>query len=238
MRVAISGVSGRMGSLIAKTISESTDIELVAAFDPVGVGEEIYGVKISDPADMDRILSEKNPDILIDFTNPDACVENVKIAVKNGVNLIIGTTGLSEEQKMEIEREVKEKVVAVISPNFSIGVNIFWKLVRNAGEMLKDFDVEIVEAHHRQKKDAPSGTAVLTGDILKSVGKGVTFHSIRAGDIVGDHTVLFAGIGERIEITHRAHSRMAFVSGVIRAIRWIKGVKKGIYSMDDVIGAF
>lgn len=247
MRVAVSGACGRMGALIIQNIMESSDMELVAAFDVVKIGSEVEGVGVSDPQDMQEVLEEASPDVLIDFTLADSAFENVKKAASKGVNLIVGTTGFSEEQIDEMNKAIEGNVAAVISPNFSIGVNVFWKMIEDAKSYLKDYDIEIIEAHHRHKKDAPSGTALHAARILgdKFVygregvsprGDEIGIHSVRGGDIVGDHTVLFAGEGERFEITHRAHSRQSFATGAIKAARWVVSAGNGVHSMSEVLG--
>ncbi|MFQ5801146.1 MAG: 4-hydroxy-tetrahydrodipicolinate reductase, partial [Candidatus Hydrothermarchaeales archaeon] len=206
-------------------------------------------------------LKNSGAEILVDFTNPQAALKNAKIAAESGVGLVIGTTGLKKEELEVIERSVEEKhISAVISPNMATGVNVFFKLVKDTALSLGEgYDVEIVEVHHRHKKDAPSGTALRAGEVIAKalgrdlekdgvfgrkgmVGKRKTeeigVHAVRAGDVVGDHTVLFAGEGERIEVIHRAHSRQAFVNGVIKAIRFLAG-RAGdgkIYSTWDVLG--
>ncbi|MHC1636052.1 MAG: 4-hydroxy-tetrahydrodipicolinate reductase [Candidatus Methanospirareceae archaeon] len=258
IRVAVAGARGRMGSHVVRDVIEEESMELVAAFDIVDVGKEIEGsgVKISDAADMEDVLNSKKPDVFVDFTNAAAAVENVKIAARNKIKLVVGTTGFTEEQFREMKEVIEGNVPAVISPNFSIGVNVFWKLISFATPLLPGYEIEIVEMHHSKKKDAPSGTAKKAAEIIESsmkkkakivygrhgalsqreIGE-IGIHAVRAGDIVGDHIVLYAGKGERIEIIHRAHSREAFARGVIKAIEWVNGVEKsGIYSMDDVMG--
>ncbi len=267
IKVAVTGALGRMGSNIIKTICQQEDMKVVAAFEVpnhpkkgedvgelIGIGK--IGVPLSTADELDKVLKETKPDVLVDFTIAHACVENVKIAAKNGVKLVIGTTGFSEEQKEEIEKAIKEnKVSAVISQNFAIGVNIFFKTLEFLAKKLGDYDIEIVEMHHRYKKDAPSGTALRAAEIIKAnrgvdsvfiygrhgmVGERrkeeIGIHALRGGDVVGDHTVIFAGDGERIELTHRASSRQAFVNGVILAIRFIVDKKEGIYNTFDVLG--
>jgi 4-hydroxy-tetrahydrodipicolinate reductase len=194
--------------------------------------------------------------VLIDFTIAKAAVENVCTAASLGVDLVVGTTGISSEQHSQMREAIEGNVAAVITPNFSVGVNLFWKLVADAAAALKgyDFDIEIIEAHHNQKKDAPSGTALATLEAIRRArgesdlpevvygrngimprGKEIGVHAVRAGDIVGDHTVLLAGSGERLEIKHQAHSRAAFASGAVRAASWVAGRKPGIYGMADVL---
>ncbi len=252
IKVAVTGACGRMGSLITKNVLQEEDMELVAAFDVRIVGTDIGGVKVSDVKDIDEVLTKKNPDVLVDFTIASGAVENAMSAAEHGVNLIIGTTGFTPGQQVQMERGIDKKVAAVISPNFSVGVNVFWKMIGEVAKHLKNYDVEIVEVHHRHKKDAPSGTATRAAKIISDAlggkrtiygreglcprGDEIGVHAVRGGDIVGDHLVLFAGDGERMEIIHRAHSRQAFASGAIRAIRWVVNAKKGIHSMDDVLG--
>ncbi|MCW3129510.1 MAG: 4-hydroxy-tetrahydrodipicolinate reductase [Methanophagales archaeon] len=262
IKVAVAGAKGRMGSQVVESIIEENNMELVAGFDPSGVGEEIApGVKISSPDEMDNMLKEVKPDVFVDFTNATAAVENVKVASRNKVKLVVGTTGFSEAELKEMENAIKDHVPAIISPNFSIGVNIFWKLIEEAARHLRAYryHVEIIEMHHSHKKDAPSGTAVKAAEIISNYldaegGKKTAFvygrqgitgertddeigiHAVRAGDIVGDHIVLYAGKGERLEITHRAHSREAFAQGAIKAIEWInRKEKSGIYSMEEMM---
>jgi 4-hydroxy-tetrahydrodipicolinate reductase len=253
IRVALSGALGRMGGLVIEEIKKSGDMELVAGFDIQGSGKPLLGdVRVSNTSDMKNVLSQTKPDVMIDFTSASAAVENVCTAAELGVNLVVGTTGFSADQMDQMKKAIDGHVAAVISPNFSVGVNVFWKLLAVAAASLKDYDVEVIEAHHNQKKDAPSGTALATVDILKNAtgisevvhgrkgvalrGKEIGVHAVRGGDIVGDHTVLFAGTGERLEIRHQAHSRTAFASGAVRAARWVANASPGIYRMSDVLG--
>ncbi|ABK14614.1 MAG: 4-hydroxy-tetrahydrodipicolinate reductase [Methanothrix sp.] len=253
--VALTGAKGRMGSLIIDEIRSSPDLKLVAAIDIIGIGDRVLGdVCVSDARDVQRVLRESRPDVLIDFTVPSAALENIHAAADTGVALVVGTTGFSEEQLSIIEEMIKSAgIAAVISPNFSLGVNVFWKLVEMAARSLSDYDVEVIEAHHRKKKDAPSGTAMRTVEILSRSlgiedvrhgregmcerGREIGVHAVRAGDIVGDHTVLFAGPGERIEIKHQAHSRSAFARGALRAARWVVKAPPGIHSMEEVLAS-
>ena len=264
IRLALVGACGRMGTLIIRRILETEGVELSAAFDLVNVGTDVgvadrlgkeLGIKVSDPKDLAQVLKESKTDVLIDFTVAPATAANAPVAAAAGVNLIIGTTGLSAEQKTNItEAVVKNKVAAVISSNYSIGVNVFFKLIRDAAQYLgpDDYDVEIIEAHHNQKKDAPSGTAMTAAEILSKEmggrkivcgregvcprGNEIGVHSIRGGDIVGDHTVMFIGNSERIEIKHQAHSREIFVAGAVMAAKWVASQKKGVvYEMADVM---
>lgn len=252
VKVAIAGSQGRMGQLLVDEVHRAEGMELVAAFDLIDVGESLgNGVLVSDAADLAETLKVTKSDVLIDFTVPSASVDNVKIAASQGVNLVMGTTGFSDAQKKEMALAIEGNVGAVISPNFSLGVNLFWSLIEVAAKTLQNYDVEVMEAHHRGKKDAPSGTATKAVEILTQSmnleevvygrrgeglrGKEIGVHAIRAGDIVGDHTVLFAGSGERLEIKHQAHSRQAFASGAVRAAAWVMGASPGIYSMSDVL---
>ncbi len=261
INVAVLGACGRMGSLIVENVVNSTDMQLVAAFDINYFGRDAgefahvgnLGVQISDVKDLEAVLKESKADALIDFTIAGATIVNAPIAARAGVNLIIGTTGLTPEQRAVIDEAIQEgQVSAVISPNYSVGVNVFFKIIREAAKYLADYDIEIIEAHHNQKKDAPSGTALRAADIISEAvggkeyvygregiaprGKEIGIHGVRAGDITGDHIVLFAGNSERIEIKHMAHSRQIFAKGAVRAAEWVCKQKPGIYSMDDVLG--
>lgn len=252
IKVAVTGALGRMGTLVIQEVAKSEDMRLAAGLDVIGAGRHLQGdVAVSDATEIRDVLALSRPDVLIDFTAASAAVQNVLAASDLGVNLVVGTTGLSQEQHSQIRKAVEGKVAAVVSPNFSVGVNVFWKLIAIAAESLKDYDIEVIEAHHNLKKDAPSGTALAAVDVLKKAvgttevvhgregiivrGKEIGVHAVRAGDIVGDHTVLFAGPGERLEIKHQAHSRTAFASGAVRAARWVVGKDPGIYSMADVL---
>jgi 4-hydroxy-tetrahydrodipicolinate reductase len=253
IKVAVTGALGRMGTLVIQELSKFDDLQLVAGLDAVGAGKTLQpgGVIVSDASMLQKVLASTKPDVLIDFTVASAAVENVCTAAEMGVNLVVGTTGFSQDQVSKMKGAIEGNVAAVISPNFSVGVNVFWKLLAEAASALKDYDIEVIEAHHNQKKDAPSGTALAAVDILKKAqgeveiihgregirlrGKEIGVHAVRAGDIVGDHTVLFAGPGERLEIKHQAHSRAAFASGAVRAARYVVKKSPGIYSMADVL---
>lgn len=252
-RVAVAGALGKMGTLVIQEIARGEDLELVSGFDIAGAGRPLLGgTAVSSVSQMREVLAETGAEVLIDFTVAAAAVENVCTAADQGVDLVVGTTGFSAEQKDRMQEAIEGRVAAVISPNFSLGVNVFWKLVGLAAASLQDYDIELIEAHHNQKKDAPSGTALAAVDVIKSVlgpveviygregvklrKKEIGVHAIRAGDIVGDHTVLLAGTGERLEIKHQAHSRTAFASGAVRAARWVVEAQPGVYSMADVLG--
>ncbi|RLI70711.1 4-hydroxy-tetrahydrodipicolinate reductase [Archaeoglobales archaeon] len=261
VKVAVTGAAGRMGRLIVKNVVEDEELQLAQAFDVVEVGRDVgelagvgkVGVEIEDAKNLE---SKLDAGILIDFTNADAAVENIRVAADKKIKLVVGTTGFSEEQRKLIEEYCK-KVPAVITPNFSIGVNVFWRLLEFAVNYLANYDIEIVEAHHRFKKDAPSGTALKAAEIIKNKLKEMGYDrkfvfcreglserkdeigmfAVRGGDIVGEHTVYFIGFGERVEITHRATSRQAFASGAVKAAKWISKVDKpGLYRMNDVLG--
>jgi len=262
-RVALVGACGRMGSLIIRRVLATEGLALSAAFDLVNVGKDIgevigvgrLDVPVSDPKDLAAVLKETRTDVLIDFTIAAATAVNAPAAASAGVNLVIGTTGLTAEQKTNItEAVIKNNVAAVISSNYSIGVGVFFKLIRDAARYLgDDYDVEIIEAHHNQKKDAPSGTAVTAAEIIsREMGgkelaygregvcprrKEIGIHAVRGGDIVGDHTVMFIGNSERIELRHQAHSREIFVGGAVMAAGWVASQRKGVvYDMSDVLG--
>ena len=250
IKIAVSGALGRMGTTIGRIVDEAPDLSLVGGVD-VREGT-LFGTEVVPATRLDEFLKEKKPDVLVDFTVAAAAVENVRAAARNGVALVVGTTGFSPEQRETIRGAVEGNVPAVISSNFSVGVNIFWKLVREAARELGDYDIEVTEAHHRHKKDAPSGTAKTILDILdeeignreKAYGRvGMTerkneigVHVIRGGDIVGDHAVLFAGNFECIEISHRAYDRAVFAQGAVRAVRWVVGKEPRMYTMQDVLG--
>jgi len=251
-RIAIAGALGRMGTLIIQEAAKVKDMQLVAGLDAVGAGKSLPGgIIVEDASELEAVLKRSRPDVIIDFTIAKAAVGNVCTAASLGVDLVVGTTGISSEQHSQMKKAIEGHVAAVITPNFSLGVNVFWKLVADAAAALKDYDIEIIEAHHNQKKDAPSGTALATVQAIKAAlgekdvvygregimprGKEIGVHAVRGGDIVGDHTVLFAGSGERLEIKHQAHSRTAFASGAVRAAEWVASKEPGIYSMADVL---
>ncbi|MDP3947841.1 MAG: 4-hydroxy-tetrahydrodipicolinate reductase, partial [bacterium] len=221
------------------------------------IGEILGRGKIGIPISPNLEEVGRLGDIFIDFTNPITAMETLRCAKKLGKKAVIGTTGLGLEELKEA-KEIAQEIAIVLSPNMSIGVNLLFNLVGEVVRVLgKDYDIEIIEAHHRGKKDAPSGTALKLGEIIASnQGKelsavaiygreGATgprtreeigIHGIRAGDIIGEHTVMFAGVGERIELIHRAHSRENFAHGALRAVIWLSEQTKGLYSMLDVLG--
>ncbi len=262
LRVCIAGASGRMGRELIEAVQNADDCVLSAALDLPGspaLGQDASafmgqasGVQIA--CDLDAIAGS---DYLIDFTRPEGTMEHLRACVKHGVKLIIGTTGFSDEQKAEIA-EAAKTISIVMAPNMSVGVNVTLKLLEMAAKALSTgYDIEIIEAHHRHKVDAPSGTALKMGEVVaEAVGRdlkecavygreGVTgerdpstigFATIRGGDVVGDHTVLFAGIGERIEITHKSSSRATYAQGSLRAVRFLAHQPHGLFGMDDVLG--
>lgn len=270
IKVAVTGACGRMGSGIIKNVLQQDDMELVAAIEAphspqegndigeaIGVGK--LGVEITAAENLADVLKSSGAEVLVDFTIADAAVNTIKTTADCGVNLVVGTTGFSEEQLQEIRESIsKNNIKAVISPNMAVGVNVFFKILQDLAPVLADYDIEIIEAHHKHKKDSPSGTAMRAFEIIsKELGRNteevgvygrqgivgertsteIGIHAVRGGDIVGDHTVLFAGDGERLEIVHRANTRQAFISGVIKALKYIPGAKKGeISDMADVLG--
>jgi 4-hydroxy-tetrahydrodipicolinate reductase len=249
-KVVICGAMGRMGTTIGSLVHEAPDLELVGGVD-VRSGT-LHGVEVVEPSRIDELLERTKPDVLIDFTVASAAVENIKAAARHNVALVVGTTGFTREQRAIIEEAIDGVVPAVISSNYSVGVNIFWQLVREASRLLADYDIEVLEAHHRYKKDAPSGTAktilqIIEEEIgerekvygregMKERENEIGVHAIRGGDIVGEHTVLYAANNEIIELTHRASDRAVFAHGVIRSVRYVVGKKPGIYAMSDVLG--
>jgi 4-hydroxy-tetrahydrodipicolinate reductase len=249
IKVVVCGASGRMGQTLGRMVHESSDLELVGGINLRP--SSFFGVDIVESKNAEELLKTTGADVMIDFTVAQAAVENVKMAARNNVALVVGTTGFTPSQRETMERAIHGNVPAVISSNFSVGVNIFWQIVRDAGKLLKDYDIEVIEAHHRNKKDAPSGTAKTILQILdeecgpreKLYGReGMTersteigVHVIRGGDIVGDHKVMFSKNFETIELSHRAYDRSVFASGALRATRWVVGKEPGIYGMSDVL---
>jgi 4-hydroxy-tetrahydrodipicolinate reductase len=250
IKVVVCGASGRMGQTLGRMVHEAPDMELVGGINLKA--SSFFGAEIVGSGDADALLKRTKADVVIDFTVASAAVANVQMAARNNCALIVGTTGFTTEQRAEMEKAIHGHVPAVISSNFSIGVNIFWQLVRESAKLLKDYDIEVIEAHHRAKKDAPSGTAKTILQIIeeeagardKMYGReGMTerkneigVHVIRGGDIVGDHKVMYSKNFETIELSHRAYDRSVFASGALVAARWVVGKKPGIYGMSDVLG--
>ncbi|MEC7786063.1 MAG: 4-hydroxy-tetrahydrodipicolinate reductase [Nitrospinota bacterium] len=263
IKILVIGIAGRMGKTIAECIEDTEGVRLAGGTEHAGssiIGQDIgevagTGIKGISVVDDPEIALE-TCDVAIDFTTPDSSILTLKAAAKRGKPLVVGTTGFSTEQKKEITK-IGRKNSLVVAPNMSIGVNVLFKLVTEAARVLgDDYDVEIVEAHHKFKKDAPSGTAVRISEIvadtlgrdLEKIGvygrqglterrpKEIGIHTVRAGDIIGEHRVLFGGMGENFEIFHRAQSRQTFARGSIRAAQWILNQPKGVYDMQDVLG--
>jgi 4-hydroxy-tetrahydrodipicolinate reductase len=264
VRIAVTGAAGRMGKTLIEAIANAEGCQLTAALERpdssligvdagelAGLGKN--GVLIN--GDLTAVLAQF--DVLIDFSVPAATLQNAKVCGANDKKILIGTTGFTPEQKTALLDSVKPVAVCMAS-NYSTGVNVCFKLLELAARVLgDDYDVEIVEAHHRHKIDAPSGTALSMGEVVaKTLGRnlrevavygreGLTgarkpetigFATVRGGDIVGDHTVIFAADGERIEITHKASSRMSFARGAVRAATWLGDKQPGLFDMQDVLG--
>lgn len=234
IKLGIGGVCGKMGRRILELAQGSKDFEVTLALEKKGtpmIGRELGKLKISSGADGLFLV-----DVFIDFTSPEATQENINYVAKYKKALVLGTTGLSADQLNKVE-EISKVVPVVFSPNMSVGVNLLFDVLPQiASKLGSDYNIEIVEAHHKLKKDAPSGTAKKMGEALKeAVKKDIPIHSIRLGDIVGDHTVVFCGNSERIEIKHQAHSRDLFALGALKAARWVAGKPAGLYSMQDVL---
>jgi 4-hydroxy-tetrahydrodipicolinate reductase len=236
IEVAVTGACGRMGRMIIDNVTKAPDMTLVAAFDKQSCNSDVIDV-----SKLAETLKSVSPDVLVDFTVAASSVEIIKKAAGAGVRLVVGTTGFTPEQRAEAKKAIEGHVAAIISPNFSIGVNVFFQLVKKASESLPSaaYAAELIEAHHKHKIDAPSGTAVKAIGIIKEFdrSRSIGSYSIRAGDIVGDHSVLFIGDGERLEISHQAHSRQAFASGAMLATRFIVKQPPGLYSMDDLMAS-
>jgi 4-hydroxy-tetrahydrodipicolinate reductase len=261
--IIVCGVGGRMGGAVVRAIRQSEGFRLVAAIDKPGsarLGKDAgdisaagsLGIAVTDKLDA-ALVSRA---VIIDFTNPAASMEFLRLAVKKHVPIVIATTGFNGKQLAEIKR-LSRRTAVLLSANTSLGVNVLISLLGKAARMLgDDYDAEIIEAHHRFKKDAPSGTALALGRSVASalgrdldkvavngrkgiVGerskKEIALLSVRAGDIVGEHTVIFGGIGERLEFIHRAHSRDTFARGALRAAQWLAKRKPGLYGMQDVL---
>ena len=244
IKIVISGISGKMGIRIGILAVLDRDIEIAGALETASspvigrdIGELLSVGKINKKVESDFNKIAPSCDVLIEFTSPSATLEHLEAAVKNKKAMVIGTTGFSKDEVEKI-KEASKKIPVVFSPNMSIGANLMFRITEEVARSLgEDYEAEIVEVHHNQKKDAPSGTAKRLGEAVSRVkGKMPPIHSVRLGDIVGDHTVIFAGKGERIELTHRAHSRDAFAKGSIDAAKFLAGKKPGLYTMAEVIG--
>ncbi|MBN1828385.1 MAG: 4-hydroxy-tetrahydrodipicolinate reductase [Deltaproteobacteria bacterium] len=264
VKAIVLGGAGRMGLRIINLIHGTEGIEVAGAVERKGhpaIGRDVgeigglgrIGISLSD----DLAAAIGAGDVVIDFTHHEAVTGNLKRAVDHGKAAVIGTTGLSEEEQAEVQRLAPE-TRCVFTPNMSVGVNVLFKVMEYVTAIAgNDFDIEIIEAHHNLKKDAPSGTAVKLAQIIargldrnlddvavhgrsgmvgQRTAKEIGIHAVRAGDIVGEHTILFGGLGERLEFTHRAHSRDNFAKGAIKAALWIVNQPKGLYDMQDVLG--
>jgi 4-hydroxy-tetrahydrodipicolinate reductase len=241
MRIVVAGAGGKMGRALIEAAAADKSLVLAASFD---IGD-------------DAAKAIGSGDALIDFTRPEGTLAHLAQCVKLGKAMVIGTTGFSAADKAKIDAAAK-KVPIVLSPNFAVGVNVVFQLAETAARILgDDYDVEIIEAHHRHKVDAPSGTALKLGEIISGAlkrdlkkhgkhgregdvgarpAKEIGFHAIRGGDIVGEHTVVFAGAGERVEVTVRSASRMSYATGALRAAKWLQGRAPGLYDSFDVLG--
>ena len=263
LRIAVAGASGRMGHMLIEAVQNDPHAQLVGALDVASspaIGSDATaflghssGVTIT--SDLRQGLAQAQ--VLIDFTRPDGTMVHAQACADMGVHMVIGTTGFSDAQK-ELIAQAAERIAVVMAPNMSVGVNVTLKLLAMAAQaMATGYDIEIIEAHHRHKVDAPSGTALSLGEsVAKAVGRTLAdvavygregqtgarnpetigFATVRGGDIVGDHTVLFAGEGERVEITHKASSRLSFARGAVRAAKWLEQKDNGLFDMQDVLG--
>jgi 4-hydroxy-tetrahydrodipicolinate reductase len=263
LNIAVTGAAGRMGRSLIQACHENPNCQLGAAIEHESspfLGHdagEMAGVGTLNKQLLSQ-LSDAVDDYhtLIDFTRPEVTLQNLANCVANNKNIVIGTTGFSDEEKQQI-KQASDSIAVVFAPNMSVGVNLCFKLLDITARVLgDDVDIEVIEAHHRHKVDAPSGTALRMGEVIAAAldrdleacavygregvsgerdRKTIGFETIRAGDIVGDHTVMFAGIGERVEITHKASSRMTFANGAVRAALWLQDKKSGLYDMQDVL---
>ena len=261
LKVAVNGAAGKMGRRLVALVLREPDAEIVSASDRKGhpeLGRDVGELAGAGPVRVHLTHDiQGEPEVIIDFSSPEGAAKSAKAAAELGVPLVTGTTGLGAREKAEIE-SAAGRVPVLAAPNFSVGVNLMFEITRTVAETLgPGYDVEIIEAHHNQKADAPSGTALrlakMVADVLKRDPKKdyvhgregrvgprkpteIGLHAVRAGDIVGEHTVIFGGMGERIELVHRAHTRDTFVGGAMRAAQWIIGKAPGKYSMDQVLG--
>lgn len=234
IKLGIAGVCGRMGRRIFELASQDKEFDLNLALEKKGtpaIGKDIGKLKISSSPDGLFLI-----DVLIDFTTPEAIENNLDYVARYKKALVLGTTGLNDIQIKKVE-EISKIVPVVFSPNMAVGVNVLFSMLPEIAKKLgPDYSVEIVEAHHKQKKDAPSGTAKKLGQILaEATRKEIPIHAIRLGDIVGDHKVIFCGNSERIEIKHQAHTRDLFALGALKAAKWVYNKPAGLYSMQDVL---
>jgi 4-hydroxy-tetrahydrodipicolinate reductase len=262
VKAIVVGAAGKMGGRVIHIIKETPSVKLFRAVerpDHPSVGKDIGEViglgKMG--VILENSLKQGGGDVIINFSSPQASLESLEFAKGAGLAIVIGTTGLSPEQTNKV-KELSKSVRCVLAPNMSVGVNVMFRIVQEVAKVLgPEYDIEILEAHHRLKKDSPSGTAVKLGELIaNAIGRDfgkvgvygrkgmvgertkeeIGMQVIRAGDIVGEHTVLFGGIGERLEITHRAHSRDNFARGAVRAALWVVNQPNGLYDMQDVLG--
>jgi len=263
LKIAIAGASGRMGQMLVQAVLADDGLQLSGALDVAGsaqLGQDAAAAlgRSSGTAIVSDVRQGlQDGQVLIDFTRPEGTMAHLALCRELGVNLVIGTTGFSEAQKQQIT-DAAGDIAIVMAPNMSVGVNVTLRLLQMAAQALSTgYDIEIIEAHHRHKVDAPSGTALKMGEVIaQALGRElkdcavyeryghtgerdpstIGFSTIRGGDIVGDHTVLFAGTGERIEITHKSSSRVTYAQGSLRAARFLAANGPGLYGMDDVLG--
>lgn len=263
IKIAISGVGGRMGRTLVAACADNPLVELTAATEYAGStllgtdAGELAGLEKNQVTVVAALQDAPAFDVLVDFTVPEATIAHIQYCRDHDRKIVIGTTGLDDDGKQLLE-SVAEQTSIVFAPNYSVGVNLCLNLLDTAARVLGDsVDIEVIEAHHRHKVDAPSGTAIKMGEVLaEALGrnladcavygreghtgardrKTIGFETIRAGDIVGEHTVMFAAEGERVEITHKASSRMTFAAGAIRAAEWVVQQPAGLYDMQDVLG--
>lgn len=261
--IAIAGASGRMGRMLIEAVLNTDDCSLSGALDMAGspaLGVDagaFLGKTTGTPIVCDLRQGLQHSRFLIDFTRPEGTMAHLKVCRELGVKMVIGTTGFTDAQKAEL-KAASQDIAIMLAPNMSVGVNVTMKLLELAAKTLATgYDIEIIEAHHRHKVDAPSGTALKMGEVIAAaIGRdlkdcavyareghtgerdpsSIGFATVRGGDIVGDHTVLFAGIGERIEITHKSSSRATYAQGSLRAVRFLAGQNNGMFDMFDVLG--
>jgi 4-hydroxy-tetrahydrodipicolinate reductase len=263
MKIAIAGSSGRMGRTLIEAVCASQDLKLAAALEIARSPQlgkdagEALGIDSGIAISADYAAGIAASDCLIDFTRPEGSLLHLDACIKSGTNMVLGTTGFSAQDKQRI-LEASKRIAIVFAPNMAVGVNATFKLAEVAAKILGDaYDVEIIEAHHRHKVDAPSGTALKLGEVVAAAlgrdlrscavygregdtgerdPKTIGFHAVRGGDIVGEHTVIFAGSGERVEVTVRSQSRLTYAAGALRAARFLGGKSSGLYDMQDVLG--
>lgn len=260
IEIVVNGACGRMGARIAALVFEDPELKLVAALERSGhrsIGKDVGSVTGGGETGIKITMAmNAHADVLIDFSSPESAVAIAEYCARKNIALVVGTTGLNAQQHEKI-KHFSRQIACLVSPNMSVGVNALFNLVAQASKMVgKEFDIEIIETHHRFKKDAPSGTALRLAEKIceatdRKMDKDVVYgrngitgdrpmnqigiHAVRSGDVIGDHTVVFGSLGERIEITHKAHTRDTFVRGAIRAAKFIAKKPPGMYSMSDVL---